>query len=172
MRTKLGQSSVEFLSYAAFFLLIFSAATGYLLFGHVQDAARQKGSVAREISGQFADQVNFALSAGDGFFGVFEFERSLLGADYNVTFGPDGFVRIDWQDGGQKLNYLYQIRAKSLTAIEGNGVLIDAGGYITLDEKLGFYSIENKEGRLIISQLYLNVDERFAGERGAQNEAS
>ncbi|OIO21964.1 hypothetical protein COV61_04935 [Candidatus Micrarchaeota archaeon CG11_big_fil_rev_8_21_14_0_20_47_5] len=162
MLNKKGQSSVEFLAYAGFFLLVFSAATTMLLFGYLKDASIRKTAVADQIGNSFAESVNAALSAGSGFFGVFDCEQRLLGGEYSASFGKDGFVRVEWKEGGEGHSQLYPIRTKALEAISGEGVSASQASNVYLIEitpSKGYYSIENDEGTLKIAQRYENVGE-------------
>lgn len=152
---------MELFVYVSLFFLLLSVVGASILFGYTQEASQRRGNIAGKLAMQFSDNIRFAQSAGNGFFGVFEFEPTILGVPYNATFGPDGFVRIEWEDRNS-FNYLFPLYTKSISGKEGNGVVVDNLGFISIDTSKGYFSLENKQGIIEISQNYKDVNERFS----------
>ena len=78
-KTKKGQAAVEFYVFLGAFLL-FLGVIGFTFLNYASaESTRREAELAHEIGGEYADMINFALVAGDGFNGKFYPTRMIKG---------------------------------------------------------------------------------------------
>ena len=103
--TRRGKASVELISYAAFFFLVFMAAVVIFFQMQSQEMYRAENANAQEIAYGFADQIRTAFVAGDGFGQSISIPTNILNKPYTLSITsagtasttPTGYVYVEWQ---------------------------------------------------------------------------
>ena len=118
---KKGQAAIEFYVFLGAFLVVLGVV-GFTFLNYASaESARREAELAHEIGGEYADMVNFALVAGDGFNGMFYPTKKIRGMDYNATFGnpstgeTSGFVIISGNGTRGEYAYLYPLNTRNIT---------------------------------------------------------
>ncbi len=118
---KKGQAALEFYIYAGAFIFFLGLIALIFMNTSLNDADRKEAELAYEVGGQYADMVNFALVAGDGFVGKFYVPKTINNRPYDVYFGnmttgeTTGFVTIS-VNGTKRMNsYSYPLNTKNIS---------------------------------------------------------
>lgn len=113
---KKAQASVELISYAAFFFLIFVAAVAIFFQLEAQEMTRAQNANAQQIATGFADEIHSAYVAGPGYWEIVTVPTSTLNQPYNlsITYATSavpssmestGFVYLEWQGQSGPMSY-------------------------------------------------------------------
>lgn len=102
-----GQAAIEVMSYGALFLLVFVAITAAVFQLQSQELARAEFAYAQQAAYAFADHIQTAFIAGDGFWERVPVQPKLLGKDYKIVISrpsgssaalvETGFVYVQWR---------------------------------------------------------------------------
>jgi len=158
--TQRGQAAAEFMAYAAFFLMFFTLSTAYFVDQQTGEVRNRELQFAKEAGSQYADYVNFAVAAGDGFQGRFTVPTNILGRTYDARFGSDGFVYVNWTDNVGDFYYAYPLNTKNVTMAAGAPpaymkITTPPGGsitYVDITETRGAMTLINNGGQIFINQ--------------------
>ena len=104
---KIGQAAIEVMSYGALFLLVFVAVTAAVFQMQSQELSRAEFAYAQQEAYAFADHIQTAFIAGDGFWESVPVQPKLLGKDYKIVVSmpssasaasvETGFVYVQWR---------------------------------------------------------------------------
>lgn len=153
MQSKKGQAAIEFFVYIGFFLLIFVVASVIFISQQSYELKEKEFLFVKETAGQFADYVNFAVSAGDGYSGTFSFPETIFEGKYDVKFGSEGYIYINWTRDYERFDYVYPTNCGNYTVADEApaGVGFDLGR-VDIDESKGSFTLINKGGVIHINQ--------------------
>ncbi|VVB73931.1 Uncharacterised protein [uncultured archaeon] len=152
-----GQASVELISYASFFFLVFMAAVAIFFQIQGQEMSRAEYANAQEIANGLADRIHTAFVAGPGFEERFFLSRSLLNRPYtlSVTSGATpqsqqtGFVYVEWQGASGPASYSAVAIATNYTATTQSGFISFAANRIAINASQGLaLNISNENGTI------------------------
>ena len=118
---KKGQAALEFYIYIAAFIFFLGIIGLVFLNMGLDESQQREAELSYEVGGEYADMINFALVAGDGFQGKFYFPRTINNKPYTAVFGNEtteyvtGFVVISTQDSSDEFAYSYPLNTRNLS---------------------------------------------------------
>lgn len=118
---KKGQAALEFYIYAGAFLFFLGLIGLIFVNMALSDTGQKESELAFEVGGQYADMINFALIAGDGFQGAFYPPKTINGKYYTAYFGNmttrevTGFVLVSIENTELSKAYTYPLNTKNIT---------------------------------------------------------
>ena len=148
-----GQAAIEFMSYMSFFLVLFVISVVIFVEQQQTDVSAKRTEFASEIASRFAQRINFALYAGDGFSGNFTIPQTVLTMPYNVRVMSNRQVFVDWTDAGKSYGVSYPINTNSVSA--GAGTTTGSAGtlsWVAINATMGEFKVNNVGGVLKLSQ--------------------
>lgn len=159
-RKSKGQAAVEFLAYATFFMFFFAFSTYYFASQQEGELNYRQNQIAKEIGTQYADYVDFAVGAGDGFRGNFTIPKNLGGSAYEAKFGSDGFVYLNWSNTRGQFSYPYPTSTNNTDIADGAPssltrtppLVAGTNSYINIDVSKGEMTLINQGGKILINQ--------------------
>ena len=152
-----AQAAIELLSYAAFFLFTFVAATAVFFQLQSQELSRAERSLAQELAYQLADQINTAFIAGPGFSQAVQIRPTLLGKPYSfsisrITGATDkesGLVYVNWQDSsGQRTVSAPTVTAAYDLVVSSGYIGTDGSNFIMVNSTIGTLNMTNTDGTI------------------------
>ncbi len=112
---KKGQAAFEFVLYFSSFLLIFLIFVTLTLSNQQQMLQEKEELYAKQVTINFAEELNFATAIGDGYYKEYELPKKLLGSiDYEVRIRQDGFVLLNYTRGAGTFTYIYPVAATDI----------------------------------------------------------
>jgi uncharacterized protein (UPF0333 family) len=150
-----GQVAVEFFIYVGFFLLVFVVTTTVFINEQAYELKEKELLFVKETAAQFADYVNFAISAGDGYKGTFSFPTKIFEGDYDVKFGKNGYIYINWTKENEGFDYVYATNSGDYEMAVGAGSCVQTEGgtgRVNVDESIGEFTLINDKGVIYINQ--------------------
>lgn len=158
-----AQASVELLSYAAFFMLVFVAAVSVFFQIQGQEMARAESAYAQQVAYGFADNIRTAFVAGSGFEETISLPTNILGKPYTLsvttyqtpTQKETGFVYVDWRGQSGMASYSAPTIAGRYTYVsDPDAVSYDASSSrIVINASKGFpIKINNTNGIIYIQK--------------------
>jgi uncharacterized protein (UPF0333 family) len=118
---KKGQAALEFYMYAAALVLFIGIISLIFLNMGFDESEQREIELVYEIGGSYADMINFALVAGDGFQGKFYVPKEINNMPYKASFGNEltsqvsGFVTIEYQGSKGIRTYSYPLNTKNIS---------------------------------------------------------
>ncbi|MBI4399686.1 hypothetical protein HY570_02960 [Candidatus Micrarchaeota archaeon] len=134
-----GQAAFEFLSYFTFFLLIFIVIFTYMGSEQAREIRVREFEISKEITDNFASEVNLAVSVGDGYKRTFTFPTKILGKTNYSVFYRKGFVELTWSRGEDKFVYFSPLSTDNVTEF-------------AVDVEKGYLRLNNTRGVIYIKQ--------------------
>lgn len=112
-----GQAAIEFYAFLGIFLFVFTFIGFTFLTQAAAQGNRIRGEIGYEISGAYADMVNFAAIAGNGFFGYFTPpSKKILDSYYDITYyGDSRIVFINGTSTQGKFGYSHSLITGNIT---------------------------------------------------------
>lgn len=127
-KSKISQSSIEFIILVAF--LLFAFVVFFLIIQeNMSDKIRERVNIQiKEISLSVKDEIDFAFSSSEGYRREFKIPENLNGQNYNIQI-VEGFVAIDTLNGKYALalpvqNVTGQINRGDNVIKKENGVVL------------------------------------------------
>ncbi|MFH1285013.1 MAG: hypothetical protein ABIH99_00345 [Candidatus Micrarchaeota archaeon] len=113
-KSRKAQAAMEFMLFFAFFLMVFLVAMYYLGSYQASELRYREQIFAKEIANQFADEINLAVSLGDGYGRTFTFPE-YIGAKtpYEIAIA-NGLVYLTWKDGEEEGLVISSINVKEV----------------------------------------------------------
>lgn len=148
-----GQVAVEFFVYVGFFLLMFVVITMVFVNQQASELNGKEMLFVKETAAGFADYVNFAVAAGDGYSGTFSFPTKILEGDYDVRFGKNGYIYLNWTKNYERFDYVYPTNSGDYKIAAGARSCVSGdSSEVNITERLGEFTIINDGGKIYINQ--------------------
>ncbi|MCC7552619.1 hypothetical protein KO317_03050 [Candidatus Micrarchaeota archaeon] len=118
---KKGQAALEFYIYASAFVFFLGLIGLFFLNSVLTESEQRESELAYEVGGQYADMINFALVAGNGFQGKFYMPKVIAGKEYvtylgNTTTGEvSGFAIVSFETTDRLTGYSYPLNTKNIS---------------------------------------------------------
>lgn len=149
VQTTKGQAAFEFVSYFGFFLLVFLLFISITITNQQQTLREREETLAKEVAISFAEELNFAVAIGDGYYKEYTAPQKILGIiDYELRINGKGYVLLNYSRGEKTFSYVYPIATQEID-LAGVGPLQD--DYALIDKtdkvKIKFYG-----GKLVVEQ--------------------
>ncbi len=118
---KKGQAALEFYIYVAAFIFFLGIIGLIFLNMGLDESERREAELVYEVGGEYADMINFALIAGDGFQGKFYVPKTINNKPYDIMFGNEstsqvsGFVIINTKGSRDENAQSYSLNTKNIS---------------------------------------------------------
>lgn len=95
METKKGQSSIEFLTLVIFAMILFALFYGEVLKKNNEVLINKIDAEGSLIVDKVANEINIAITQGDGYSKDFSLPEKIYSYDYNITTSSN-MVFVEW----------------------------------------------------------------------------
>jgi hypothetical protein len=139
-----AQAALEFMLFFGFFATVFLLVSTTLLQSEMARVGRSQGELVKETCLGLRDEINTAISMGDGYWNTVELKRR-MGDGYSARI-RDGTVSVRY---GDKTSEFFYVATLADNRIEG--LSSDSEGMI-LDVSKDNVVVRNKGGVIVLEQ--------------------
>ena len=127
MKTKRGQSAIEFMIISGVVIFMFLTYSFFIQSKIADKGFERRDLLTQEVANTIKDEINLALEATDGYSRTFNLANTILNADYNATIDGD-LVYVRTLDGKHAIavpvaNVAGQLIIGDNTIRKSNGVI-------------------------------------------------
>ena len=127
MKTKRGQSAIEFMIISGVVIFMFLTYSFFIQSKIADKGFERRDLLTQEVANTIKDEINLALEATDGYSRTFNLANTILNADYNATIDGD-LVYVRTLDGKHAIavpvaNVTGQLIIGDNTIRKSNGVI-------------------------------------------------
>lgn len=98
MKTKRGQSAIEFMIISGVVIFMFLTYTFFIQSQIADKSYERRALLTQEVAYTIRDEINIALEATDGYERTFRLASTILNVDYNATIYGD-LIYVKTLDG-------------------------------------------------------------------------